>query len=75
MKIIDLPIPSFESGERVVYLKKPCTVVHDELEGILEENKTREQIAKIAKYRRGVIIIADDTETDIAVDRYDLEES
>lgn len=73
MKIINLPTPVFETGERVVYLKKPCTVVHDELEGILEEDKTREQVAENAKYRQGVIIIANGAQRDIIAGRYELE--
>jgi hypothetical protein len=59
MKIIMVPTPVFETGDKVLTPKGLATVVHDELEGLPQRFASlghKIQIAKHAKKRDAVII-------------------
>lgn len=60
MKIIKVPTRVFEIGERAYAPEGWVTVVHDELEGILEDQQrnrqTNDEIAKLSVYRKGVVV-------------------
>jgi hypothetical protein len=75
MKIVGVPTPVFEAGEKYKTALGEVLIIHDELEGLEEDfyKSTPAEIAKQVKFREGVIVKVLKTSNEICIGREDIE--